>query len=143
MKIGELAALTHCSIETIRYYEKEGLLPAAARSQANYRFYGPAHIERMRFLRNCRSLDMSHDEIRRLLQLVEGADADCNGVNDLLDEHIQHVAIRIQELTSLQQQLLSLRNQCSGTHRVDECAIVKGLSEMEAESKPVHHSHLG
>ena len=60
MKIGELARLTQCTVETVRYYEREGLLPVATRTEGNFRAYGPEHIERLRFIRNCRALDMSH-----------------------------------------------------------------------------------
>lgn len=69
MKIGELAKLTDCQVETIRYYEKEGLLPPPARSDGNYRLYTQAHTERLVFIRNCRSLDMTLEEIRSLLGL--------------------------------------------------------------------------
>ena len=69
MKIGELAKLTDCQVETIRYYEREGLLPEPARSEGNYRLYTQAHVERLTFIRNCRSLDMTLEEIRSLLNL--------------------------------------------------------------------------
>ena len=64
MKIGELAQIAQCTVETVRYYEKEGLLPSPARTAGNFRLYGLGHVERLRFIRNCRALDMSHDEIR-------------------------------------------------------------------------------
>ena len=72
MRIGDLAQATLCPVETIRYYEREGLLPAPARSGGNYRLYGTQHVERLRFIRNCRSLDMTHDEIRTLLAFRDG-----------------------------------------------------------------------
>ena len=62
MKIGELARLGQCTIETVRYYEKAGLLPPPGRTGSNYRHYGDAHVARLRFIRNCRALDMTHDE---------------------------------------------------------------------------------
>ena len=67
MKIGELAKITDCQVETIRYYEREGLLPQAPRSESNYRIYGAEHTERLGFIRHCRSLDMTLEEIRVLL----------------------------------------------------------------------------
>ncbi len=69
MKIGELATLARTPVETIRYYEREGLLPAAPRSDGNYRIYGREHAERLAFIRHCRTLDMTLDEIRVLRQL--------------------------------------------------------------------------
>ena len=77
MKIGELAQMTQCTVETIRYYEKEGLLPAPARTAGNFRVHGPEHFERLRFIHNCRALDMSHDEIHRLLALADQAAERC------------------------------------------------------------------
>ena len=68
MKIGELAKLTDCPVETIRYYEKENLLPPPARTDGNYRIYGEAHAQGLSFIRHCRSLDMTLDEIRVLLR---------------------------------------------------------------------------
>ena len=79
MKIGELAQVGQCTVETVRYYEKEGLLPAPARTAGNFRQYGPIHVERLRFIRNCRALDMTHDEIRALLVLIEQPASDCGG----------------------------------------------------------------
>ncbi|MGL4860686.1 MAG: MerR family transcriptional regulator, partial [Enterobacteriaceae bacterium] len=67
MKIGELAQAANCTTETIRFYEKKELLPKAERTAANYRSYTPAHLERLRFIRVCRTLDMTHEEIRQLL----------------------------------------------------------------------------
>ena len=67
IKIGELARRTECQVETIRYYEKEGLLPEPTRSRGNYRLYGEAQVERLQFIRHCRSLDMTLGEVRALL----------------------------------------------------------------------------
>jgi len=143
MKIGDLASQAACTAETVRFYEKEGLLPAPDRSANNYRSYGPRHLERLRFIRNCRALDMTHEEIRHLLALMEEPAADCGGVNHLLDEHIQHVDLRIAELTQLKQQLAALRERCQQEHGVDACGILQGLAEMEAVSRPERHTHLG
>ena len=109
MKIGELARLAQCSVETVRYYEKAGLLPPAARSDSNYRHYGDAHVARLRFIRNCRALDMTHEEVRALLGLVDQPENSCSGVNRVLDEHIAHVDVRIRELRLLK---ISLRLTC-------------------------------
>ncbi len=86
MKIGELASHAGAQVETIRYYEREGLLPETARTDGNYRIYGPTHAERLRFIRNCRSLDMTLDEIRLLLRFKDSPAENCGGVNDLLDQ---------------------------------------------------------
>jgi Cd(II)/Pb(II)-responsive transcriptional regulator len=98
MKIGALAEATGTPVETIRFYEREGLLPPPARADNNYRVYLPAHVERLAFIRQCRNLDMTLDEIRALIALRESPAQDCGEINALLDEHIGHVAHRIREL---------------------------------------------
>ena len=128
MKIGDLARATLCPVETIRYYEREGLLPAPSRSSANYRLYGPVHVDRLRFIRNCRSLDMTHDEIRALLAFRDGPEEKCDEVNTLLDEHIGHVAHRIKEVRLLERQLKELRSQCQSARTNRYCAILQSLS---------------
>lgn len=144
MKISELAKAAQCSTETIRYYEKEKLLPAPERTEGNYRHYAAAHVERLRFIRNCRALDMTHSEIRALLGLMEQSADDCGGINHLLDEHIGHVDVRIAELLQLKQQLADLRARCSSTQGVETCGIVQGLAAMDASAKSTaRHTHLG
>ena len=98
MKIGELAAATSTQVETIRYYEREGLLPQAARSGSDYRIYGDAYIERLSFIRHCRRLDMTLAEIRTLLRFKDVPTENCGEINALLDEHIGHMATRIRDL---------------------------------------------
>jgi Cd(II)/Pb(II)-responsive transcriptional regulator len=138
LKIGELAARTDCPVETIRYYEREDLLPAPTRSQGNYRMYANVHVERLQFIRHCRSLDMTLDEVRHLLQLRDTPSDNCGEVNALLDKHIGHVAQRIAELKKLQTQLKNLRAQCDSTQATQDCGILQGLANMSEDSKPVN-----
>ena len=128
MKIGELAGESSTPIETIRYYEREGLLPAPARTQGNFRVYEPAHQERLQFIRFCRGLDMSLDEVRILLRFKDAPREDCGDVNALLDEHIGHVSTRIRELRALEKQLKELRSCCGVSQAADQCGILSGLS---------------
>ena len=148
MKIGELARSTTTPIETIRFYEREGLLPQAARTEGNYRIYSQEHIGRLTFIRHCRSLDMALDEIRALLRFKEAPQDNCAGVNELLDDHIGHVAQRIRELRGLEKQLKLLREQCGEANAAGDCGILKGLSgEMSLPSarvpgrRHVHGTH--
>ena len=136
MKIGELAAATHTQVETIRYYEREGLLPQAPRSEGNYRICGAEHVERLGFIRHCRSLDMTLDEIRVLLRFKDAPGEDCGDVNALLDAHIGHVAARIRELKQLEKQLKSLREQCGGVQHAGHCGILAELSQAAAPPQP-------
>lgn len=129
MKIGELAAASSTPIETIRYYEREALLPAPPRTEGNFRLYESSHLERLRFIRHCRGLDMSLDEIRVLLRVRDGQTDDCGDVDALLDEHIAHVAGRIKDLKALARQLDDLRKRCCTPQSPDRCGILSGLEE--------------
>ncbi len=128
MKIGELAVESSTPIETIRYYEREGLLPAPARTQGNFRVYDASHKERLLFVRFCRGLDMSLDEVRVLLRFKDAPAEDCGDVNELLDEHIGHVSTRIRELRALEKQLKELRARCGVSQSADQCGILSGMT---------------
>lgn len=145
MKIGELAKKADCQVETIRYYEREGLLPAPARSEGNYRLYNSEHLERLVFIRNCRTLDMTLEEIRRLLALRDLPQESCAGVDSLVDEHIEHVEARIASLQALRQQLSELRERCRGGHEAEACGILRQLNA-SGGVQPLPddgHSHVG
>ena len=128
MKIGELAKTTHTQVETIRYYEREGLLPETVRTEGNYRVYSPDHATRLSFIRHCRSLDMTLNEIRTLLTFKDAPQGDCAGVNELVDAHISHVASRIKELKALERQLKELRQTCTESKETNQCGILAELS---------------
>ena len=148
MKIGELARLAGTNVETIRYYERDGLLPVPARSEGNYRIYRETHVQRLSFIRRCRSLDMTLDEIRVLLHFKESPQENCAEVNRLLDRHIGHVAQRMQELQELEMQLKDLRERCSEARDAAHCGILDGLSQaiMPGEKPASHvqgtHQHI-
>lgn len=144
MKIGELAHITNTPVETIRYYEREGLLPETARTEGNYRIYGDSHAQRLSFIRHCRSLDMTLDEIRVLLRFKDAPAENCGEVNDLLDEHIGHVAERIRELRQLEKQLKSLRQLCQETQEAAHCGILNELTEVARNPQSVrtHAGHI-
>ena len=142
MRIGELAKRADCPVETVRYYEKEKLLPAPRRSGANYRDYGPSHLERLAFIRRCRALDMSLPEIRTLLEAIGRPGADCGPVDALLDEHIGHVAARIADLTALKEELDAIRAHCAGGNSAKACGIVETLSRQSRRRAPRGGSHV-
>lgn len=141
MRIGELARRADCPVETVRYYEKEKLLPAPRRSGANYRDYGPSHLERLAFIRRCRALDMSLPEIGALIQAIEHPGPDCAPVDALLDEHIGHVAARIADLTALKQELDAIRAHCAGRRPASACGIIETLTR-PASRRRRHSSHV-
>jgi len=128
-RIGDLAMQLSVSVETIRFFEREGLLPSPARSAGNYRLYDLSARDRLKFIVNCRVLDMSHSEIRRLLELWDRPETGCEEAGLLLDEHIGHVADRIRMLRGLQLSLRRLRTSCSLPSRAGDCGILQKLSE--------------
>lgn len=129
MRIGELARITGTSIETIRYYEREGLLAAPARTEGNFRVYANIHTERLLFIRHCRSLDMALNEIRALLHFKDVPAENCGDVNALLDTHIGHVTTRMRELRELETQLKRLRERCRKVQDAAHCGILNELSQ--------------
>lgn len=127
MLIGELAKKTDCEVVTVRYYETEGLLPKPARNKKNYRIYDTFHIERLRFIRHCRSLDMTLDEIRFLLGIRDDPTQGCGKVSALLDAHIMEIETRVQALLELKEHLLDLQRNCSGQESIESCGILREL----------------
>lgn len=127
MRIGELAKSVKTPVDTIRYYERVGLLLQAERTASNYRSYSNAHADRLAFIRRCRGLDMSLAEIRVLLQMCDEPQRRCGAVNDMLDEHIDQVEARILELQRLAGELRKLRTVCSTPHKAKNCPVLKIL----------------
>lgn len=128
-RIGELASLTESSVETIRYYEKEGLLPQPLRSSGNYRLYNENHLDRLKFIRHCRSLDMTLGDIRILLHHRDAPVDSCVDVNILLDKHIRAINNRVAELMQLKAHLLCLQQQCTTPSPNNACGILRALSD--------------
>jgi Cd(II)/Pb(II)-responsive transcriptional regulator len=141
MKIGELAERSGCLVETIRYYERIGLLMPPERAMNNYRTYNERHSERLLFIRHCRALDMTLDEIRTLLDFRDRPQVECAGVNDLLDKHIGHVVERIQALTALEAQLRELRGRCVVADTTSSCAILRALGAEGSCDASAHRVH--
>ena len=127
MKIGELARQAGVDVQTVRYYEREGLLEAPARTASGYRAYGPRHLERLNFIRHCRSLDMPLAEIKRLIDLSSDARVSCEQVDALVRAHLERVRMKRQALEALEAQLRTLTAQCASGHRVADCGILEEL----------------
>jgi Cd(II)/Pb(II)-responsive transcriptional regulator len=142
MTIGELARRTGCGIETIRYYEHEGLLPNPGRTTGNFRRYREEHAELLSFIRHCRSLDMALSEIRILLKFRSAPDEPCGEVNALLNTHIGHVEERIAELQGLEGQLKVLRDKCGSARPAERCGILQGLGGAPDERDAYGDNHV-
>lgn len=129
-RIGELARRAECLVQTVRYYEAEGLLPEPARSEGNFRLYDEMHLDRLLFIRRCRAKDMNLVEIRQLLSFRDRPELGCAEVNDLMDAHIRQVRTKIRELHELERQLLELRRSCGSDRQASQCGILNGLAEV-------------
>lgn len=125
MRIGELARVCDCPAETIRYYEKIGLLPKAARRDNGYRDYEDSHQKWLQFILRSRELGFSQDVVRRLTDLA-GQQTACADVHDLLQEHVASVRDRIDELKQMERALERLKNSCKdGT--LHDCPVIDEL----------------
>lgn len=140
MRIGELGQATGVDIETIRYYEKLGLLPEPGRSQNGYRLYAEKHLERLSFIRHCRALDISLSEVKRLLAFVEHPEADCGDIDQLIDTQLAKVRARLKSLKALEKQLTSLRGRCGVNRVAGECGILHELVAAAHKEACVCHS---
>ncbi|MBT3012277.1 MAG: Cd(II)/Pb(II)-responsive transcriptional regulator [Candidatus Thiodiazotropha sp. (ex Lucina aurantia)] len=127
MRIGELAKRAAMKTDTVRYYEKTGLLPPPPRRQNGYRDYGTRHLERLAFIRHCRALDMSLADISRLLEFVTHPDVKCDAIDRLIEGQLIQVQARISSLRTLESQLLVLRDQCHDQKTAGECGILQEL----------------
>lgn len=138
MRIGELAKLAGCDVETIRFYEKSGLLDEPVRTVSGYRDYQSPHVERLQFIRHCRSLRIGLQDIRALLDLQARPTAGCENVNALLDQHIAAIQSQVAALRALETQLVSLRDQCNAPRSVEECRILQNLVDGVTETRQGH-----
>lgn len=128
MKIGELAARAGSNPETIRYYERIGMLPAPARTDGNYRRYGSEDVARLAFIRHARALGFELADVRTLLGLADKPDQDCAAVDRITLGHLQMVEAKIAQLEALKRELLRMLDQCRGG-QVADCRILGVLSD--------------
>ena len=124
---GQLARATGCNAETVRYYEKIGLLPAPARSAAGYRLYEDTHMRRLRFVMRARALGFTLADIRALLHLDDGGAASCAEVKARTEGHLADVRARIADLKRIEEILAATSAKCSGVE-LPECPILDSLS---------------
>lgn len=126
MRRGNLAKATGCNAETIRYYEKIGLLPEPERSASGHRLYFPDDEKRLKFIMRCRELGFSIAELRGLLGLVDSADYTCGDVLAVTTQHIRDIARKIADLRRLKKTLEDISAECSG-EQVPDCPIIDAL----------------
>ncbi len=128
--VGQLSKRTGCNIETIRYYERIGLLPPPPRSEGGYRLYGAAHLKRLVFIRRSRQLGFALQDVRGLLNLVDGGEYTCDEVKAMTLSHLKDVREKIQDLKGMERVLRDMAAQCEGGG-VPECPIIEALFNFE------------
>ncbi len=128
LKIGDLAKATGTKVETVRYYERIGLLPAPERTSGNYRSYTLAHLDRLNFIRHARGLGFEIANIRSLLDLADEPERDCAEVDRIASGHLQAVEDKIARLAVLRDELSRMVGQCRGGH-VGSCRIMEVLAD--------------
>jgi Cu(I)-responsive transcriptional regulator len=129
--IGDLAQRTGTKVETIRYYESIGLLPAVARSGSNYRRYAKPHLERLSFIRRGRDLGFSLEEVRELLRLSDDRSRSCAEVDRIARLHLAEIERKLADLKALRRELKQVIEQC-GHGTIEECRIIEALAPAAA-----------
>ena len=130
MRIGAVAAQSGCKVETIRYYEQQGLLPRPERTASGYRSYALQDVERLGFITRSRALGFGLAEIRELIGLEENPDLSCSDVDRVARHHRDQVKAKLAQLRRLEAALDGLIDGCSGGQRAD-CAILQALHRSE------------
>ena len=131
MQIGQLAQQSGVAIDTVRYYERQGLLPPPTRRASGYRQYGPQDISRLRFIRRAKDLGFSLQEIQDLLRLSDNQDADRAEVRALAQHRLADIERKLRELESMRATLANLVSHCSGHGSLDGCPIIESLAQFD------------
>lgn len=126
--IGDLAKQSGAKIVTIRYYEQIGLLPSCERTKGNYRIYSQEHLECLRFVRRCRDLGFSLEQIRELLRLSTADASSCADVCNMAAQHLKEVEAKIADLKRLAAELNQISSSCNGKRPIADCRIIAALS---------------
>jgi len=125
MKIGELSKKSGCSIQTIRYYEREGLLLNPNRSEGNFRLYDSKALKQLEFVKHFRSLDISLNDIKRLIELKNKPEESCSSVNALIDQQLALVNKRMKELRALKAELQQMASACGSNNTIEAAGSLK------------------
>lgn len=123
----ELAKLTGCNLETIRYYENIGVMPEPPRNEKNYRSYDQSHVARLNFVMRARDLGFTLEEVRDLLTLVDGGIQTCGEVQTVASRHLESVRNKITDMKRVERVLSETVAQCTGDD-VPECAVIDALT---------------
>ena len=128
LSIGEVAKATGIKVVTIRYYEQTGLVDAPSRTDSNYRAYSQEHLRRLRFIRRCRDLGFTLEQVRDLLRLSSKKNQECSQVDRITARHLADVEEKISDLKRLSKELRRLSACCRGDGLIADCRIIEALS---------------
>ncbi|MGN9912770.1 MerR family transcriptional regulator [Phytohabitans sp. LJ34] len=129
MRTGQVADQAGVNIQTLRYYERRGLLPAPARRASGYRVYGPDAVRVVRFVKRAQQLGFTLDEVESLLHLAEGGPDSCDGARDLATDKISDLDRRIVQLTAMRQSLQRLVVTCERPRTQRECPLLQSIDQ--------------
>ncbi len=130
-RIGELARYAGTKVETVRWYEKVGLLSKPSRTEGNYRLYDETDRQRLAFIRRARDLGFPLDQVRALIDLADDRSGDCQRIDAMAGAHLRDVEQRIADLGALRDELATLLSSCAGG-TVARCKIIESLSPEES-----------
>ncbi len=128
-RIGDLAKRAGVNVVTIRYYELAGLLPVCERTTGNYRVYAEAHLQRLNFVRRCRELGFSLEQIKDLLKLSASQSPNCADVCNVAANHLKEVESKIADLKRLASELRRIGSSCNGKRSSADCKIIASLTD--------------
>jgi DNA-binding transcriptional MerR regulator len=141
MRIGEIAKCSGCEVETVRFYEREGLLDPPAREGNGYRRYSDRHLVQLNFIRHCRSLGMGLPDVRTLRSFQASPGMACDEIDRMIDGQIGRIHRQVESLRTLERQLHALRNSCKAKHPSGDCGILQKLTQAaEGEACSCHGS---
>ena len=133
MRIGEVATRAHVSVETLRYYERRGLLRDPARSGSGYRSYTPDVIRRVHFVRQAQELGFTLDEIAGLLRMWEDSATSCEQVADRASATLQRIDAKMAQLERMRGALAQYVAACRASETLAECPLLVSLGQLEDE----------
>jgi MerR family transcriptional regulator, copper efflux regulator len=127
LTIGKLAKQANVHVETVRYYERRGLIPRPQRTVANYRLYAPENLRQLKFIKQAQGLGFSLKEIKKLLALRAKPRARCADVRTYASQKIEDIDAKIRSLARMRKALQNLLDECSGKGPATECPILESL----------------
>jgi DNA-binding transcriptional MerR regulator len=128
LSIGELGRAAGVKVVTIRYYEQVKLMPEPARTEGNYRAYKQDHLHRLQFIRRCRDLGFTLEQVRDLLRLSTQSKLECSGITRITARHLKDIERKVDDLRRLAEELRRIHKRCPGKRLIADCRILEALS---------------